>query len=177
MVTIIFEPHANTFDDQDQLVSGHYDSELSPMGMKQSHELGEKYKEQPPDVVFCSDLQRSYQTAEIAFLNKQISIIKDPRLRECDYGIYTRHSVGEVDPLKIQYIDQPFPEGESIGETIDRIKEFLNNLLTMYDEKRVMIVGHQVTYYGLEHWLKGVALEQVVSSTESMQQYQITEKL
>jgi broad specificity phosphatase PhoE len=40
--------------------------------------------------LFCSDLQRSYKSAEIAFSNKY-PIIKDSRLRECNYGDLTRN--------------------------------------------------------------------------------------
>lgn len=70
MITIIFESHATTFDNEAHLSSGHNDVALSPLGIKQAKELGERYKNVHFDVIFCSDLQRSYKTAEIAFGNK-----------------------------------------------------------------------------------------------------------
>ena len=85
MVTIIFEAHGTTFDNEKNLSSGHFDIELSPLGINQAKELGERYKNQNFDAIFCSDLQRSYKTAEIAFGN-EFPIVKDKRLRECDYG-------------------------------------------------------------------------------------------
>ena len=91
MVTIIFETHGTTYDNEARKASGHYDVELSPLGEQQSKELGGRYKDDHFDTIFCSDLQRSYKTAEIAFGNR-FPIIKDARLRECDYRHLTTHS-------------------------------------------------------------------------------------
>lgn len=163
MVTIIFESHGTTHDNEAHLASGHYDVELSSLGEQQSRELGERYKDDHFDAIFCSDLQRSYKSAEIAFGNKS-PIIKDARLRECDYGDLTRHPSDEVDPEKLKRIKEPFPNGESYEQTSERMKSFLQDLLRDYDGKRVMIIGHRATQYGLEHWIKGLPLEQVISA-------------
>ena len=112
MISIIFEAHATTLDNEAHLASGHGDPGLSPLGEKQARELGERYDNQDFDVIFCSDLQRSYKTAEIAF-GKKFPIIKDKRLRECDYGDLTSHLSDEVEPLKVEHISVPFPTGES----------------------------------------------------------------
>lgn len=164
MVTIIFESHGTTFDNEDHLSSGHYDIELSELGKKQAKELGDRYKDDHFDAIFCSDLQRSYETAEIAFGDK-FQIIKDSRLRECDYGDLTRHPSEEVEPIKIEHITQPFPNGESYDQTNQRMKKFLEDLIKNYDGKKVMIVGHRATQYGLEHWIKGKALKELLTTS------------
>ena len=84
MVTIIFEAHGTTLDNEAEKSSGWFDVELSPLGIKQSKELGERYKDENFDAIFCSDLQRSYKTAEIAFADRGFKIIKYKRLRECN---------------------------------------------------------------------------------------------
>ena len=161
MVTIIFEAHSTSYDNEAQKASGHYDVELSPLGEQQSKELGERYKDDHFDAIFCSDLQRSYKTAEIAFGSK-FPIIKDARLRECDYGNLTRRSSEEVESEKSERIKEPFPNGESYEQTSERMKGFLKDFLRDYNGKKVMIIGHRATQYGLEHWIKGLSLEQVV---------------
>lgn len=161
MVTIIFESHVTTFDNENHLASGHFDVGLSPLGIKQAKELGQRYKNDHFDVIFCSDLQRSFKTAEIAFGNK-FPIIQDKRLRECDYGDLTRHPSSEVDPLKVRYITEPFPNGESYDQALERIKDFLEDLKKNYDGRKVMIIGHRATQYGLEHWIKGIFLKDVI---------------
>lgn len=164
MVTIIFESHGTTFDNEDHLSSGHFDVELSDLGKRQAKELGELYKNDHFDAIFCSDLQRSYKTAEIAFGNK-FPIIKDPRLRECDYGNLTRHPSEEVEPQKIKRIKESFPNGESYEQTSERMKSFLEDLLKNYNGKKIMIIGHRATQYGLDHWIKGKSLEELVNMT------------
>jgi broad specificity phosphatase PhoE len=161
MVTIIFEAHGTTFDNESHQSSGHYDVALSPLGEQQSKEMGERYKDDYFDAIFCSDLQRSYKSAEIAFGNK-CPIIKDPRLRECDYGDLTRHPSAEVDAEKLNRITTPFPSGESYEQTSKRMKSFFEDLLKKNDGKRVMIIGHRATQYGLEHWIKNLPLKAVI---------------
>lgn len=161
MVTIIFESHGTTIDNEKHLASGWADVELSSLGIQQSKEMGERYKNDHFDAIFCSDLQRSYKSAEIAFGDK-FSIVKDARLRECNYGDRTQHPSEEVDPEKPKRISIPFPNGESYEQTSERMKIFLQDLLKNYDGKRVMIVGHRATQYGLEHWIKELPLEQVI---------------
>lgn len=165
MVTIVFEAHSTTLDNEVHLSSGHNDVELSPLGIQQAKELGERYKDQTFDVIFCSDLQRSYRTAEIAF-NGKFPIIKDARLRECDYGDLTKHPSDEVEPLKVEHINKPFPNGESYKDCMKRIKEFLDDLKQKYldRDKNVLIIGHRATQYGLEYWINGVDLKTLVTT-------------
>jgi broad specificity phosphatase PhoE len=164
MVTVIFEAHGTTFDNEAEIASGWNDVRLSPLGERQAEELGERYKDERLDVVFCSDLPRSYQTAEIAFAGRDVKIVKDARLRECNYGEMTEKSSKVVGAEKGNRISTPFPDGESYEQTSMRMKEFLRDLLKDYDGKRVMIVGHRATHYGLEHWIKQVPLKEVVTA-------------
>ncbi len=161
MITIIFESHGTTLDNEAHLASGHFDVALSELGIKQSKEMGERYKGDYFDAIFCSDLQRSYKSAEIAFGNK-FPIIKDSRLSECDYGDMTQTPSDKVDPEKPKRIYEPFPNGESYEQASARMKSFLEDLLRDYDGKKVMIVGHRATQYALEYWIKGLPLEEVI---------------
>lgn len=163
MIKIIFEAHGTTFDNEDHRSSGHYDVELSKLGQKQAKELGKRYKNDHFDAIFCSDLQRSYKTAEIAFGDKY-PIIKDERLRECDYGDLTRQNSEFVELEKINRIKQPFPNGESYEQTNQRMKEFLEELKEKYDGKKVMIIGHRATQYGIESYINGVSLEKLLTT-------------
>lgn len=160
---IIFEAHGTTYDNESHISSGHNDVALSPLGIKQSRELGERYKDVHFDAIFCSDLQRSYRSAEIAFCKKFL-IIQDNRLRECDYGDFTQKPSREVDIQKPKRIRESFPKGESYEQTSERMRKFLTDLSKNYDGKRVMIIGHRATQYGLEHWINNISLERVISA-------------
>ena len=163
MVTIFFEAHSTSLDNENHLSSGQTDVELSELGIKQAKELGERYKNENFDAIFVSDLQRSYKTAEIAFGNR-FPIIKDARLRECDYGDLTKHPSDKVGPMKVYHIIKPFPNGESYEQTLERMKSFLDDLKKKYEGKRVMIIGHRATQYGLEYWINGKSLEVLVTT-------------
>ena len=163
MINIIFETHSTSFDNEEGLSSGYNDVELSPLGIKQAKQLGERYKGEEIDAIFCSDLQRSYKTAEIAFGNKY-QIIKDIKLRECDYGDLTKHPSEEVEKEKPQRISTPFPNGESYEQTSKRMKKFLDELKKKYEGKKILIIGHRATQYGLEHFIKGADLKTLVKT-------------
>ena len=163
MVEIIFEAHGTTFDNEAHLSSGHNDVALSPLGIKQSQEMGERYKDDNFDAIFCSDLQRAYKSAEIGF-GTRWPIIKDARLRECDYGDFTQRPSAEVDVQKPLRITEPFPHGESYIQTTVRMANFLADLKKNYQGKRVMIIGHRATQYGLDNLIKGISLEQLTTS-------------
>ena len=164
MITIIFETHATSVDNEAHLSSGHFDVALSPLGERQARELGERYKDEYFDATFCSDLQRSYKTAEIAFGNR-FPIIKDKRLRECDYGDLTQHPSKKVELLKVEHVTKPFPNGESYEDCLKKMKEFLDELKKKYEGKKVMIIGHRATKYGLEYWINGKSLKELVTTS------------
>jgi alpha-ribazole phosphatase/probable phosphoglycerate mutase len=167
MLTIIFEAHGTTFDNEAHLASGHNDVALSPLGESQARELGARYNNDHFEAIFCSDLQRSYKTAEIAFaglLGVGPLTIKDARFRECDYGDMTQYATQVIDAEKPKRITTPFPNGESYTETNARMKEFLDEIAKNYDGKRVMIIGHRATQYALDFYIKNIPLEQSVST-------------
>lgn len=163
MIKIIFETHATTFDNEAGIASGWSDVQLSPLGIDQANELGQRYRGKKLDAIFVSDLIRSYHTAEIAFYGKHIPIIQDKRLRECDYGDFEGKSSQIVNKEKVNHIEKPFPNGESYEQTTERMKSFLDSLKEFYDGKTVMIIGHRATQYGLESIILNKPLEELVS--------------
>ena len=168
MIKIIFEAHSTTTDNEARLASGHNDIELSELGLHQSKQLGERYTGEKIDAIFCSDMQRAYKTAEIAF-GTTIPIIKDARLRECDYGDLTQSPKDLVDAEKPNRIITPFPNGESYEQTCARVRDFLEDLQQGYDGKTIMIIGHRATQYGLENGINRIPIKETVTARWSWQ--------
>ena len=162
-ITLIFEAHGTTFDNEAHLSSGWNDVALSPLGIQQSKEMGERYQDDYFDAIFCSDLQRAYMSADIAFGDK-FPIIKDARLRECNYGDFTQSPSAVVDDQKPLRINEHFPNGESYIQTTARMKSFLDDVKKNYEGKRIMVIGHRATQYGIEHVINGVPLEKLVAT-------------
>ncbi len=164
VVKITFEAHSTTYDNETKKSSGWYDVELSPLGLEQSKELGVRRRSMGYDAVFCSDLQRSYKSAQIAFEGLNVPIIKDKRLRECDYGDLTQAPSVEVEGQKLSRISTPFPNGESYQDTTQRMAYFINDLKQNYDGKKVLIIGHRATQYGLDNIISKIPLETLVAA-------------
>lgn len=171
MVKIIFEAHSTTTDNEKHISTGHYDVELSELGLRQSKELGNRYENMTLNTVYCSDLQRAYKTAEIAFEGRDdIKIVKDRRLRECDYGDYTQASSDKVSSEKEKRICEPFPNGESYEDCAKRMKSFLDEIVAKHHKDDViMVIGHRATQYGLNHWIFGHSLHKCVTDKWSWQ--------
>lgn len=162
LVTIIFEAHGTTVDNEAHRASGWNDVALSSLGEKQSREMGERYRHETFDAVFCSDLQRSIRSAKIAFADRDFNIRTDPRLRECNYGTMSGQPSSAVDPEKPRHIDKPFPKGESYTQTTARMKIFLDDLQRDFAGKKVMIIGHRATQYALENLILKRPLAEVI---------------
>jgi broad specificity phosphatase PhoE len=164
MITIIFITHATSIDNERQRASGQCDVPLSEKGEQQAREVGKRYELEVLDAVFCSDLQRSSLTAHLAFANRTLPIVQDPRLREYDYGDFTQRPMAEVKAEEVNRLVEPFPHGESCQMAAQRIKSFLQDLLEQYEGKKVLVIGHRATQHGLEYWIRGKPLEESIST-------------
>ncbi|MEY2664466.1 MAG: hypothetical protein RIT04_274 [Candidatus Parcubacteria bacterium] len=176
MIKITFEAHGTTFDNEAGLFSGQHDVGLSPLGEKQSAEMGVRYANRQFDAIFCSDLKRSYNSANIAFAERirsgDITVIRDKRLNEIDCGPdWTGKPVKEFEIEKAHHLTEQFSKGESYSQTTARMKSFLKELLAEYDEQgthtnncpKVMIIGHRATQYALDHLINKEPLENAVT--------------
>jgi len=161
---LIFETHATSLDNEVGLASGWFDVALSATGEEQARTLGARRRDDQLAVVFCSDLSRSFRTAEIAFGDRSLPIIRDARLRECDYGDLTRQPTSEIEQRRLLHLVDPFPNGESYQQVADRVSGWLSEALQNRDAGTVLIIGHRATYYALEHLLNRVTLHQAVTS-------------
>ncbi len=163
MIEIVFESHATTPDNEKKRASGHYDVGLSEAGLEQARQLGKRREKEEFAAVFTSDLQRAYKTAKIAFGDK-FPVFQDSRLRECDYGDFEHRPSPQIEAERPNRIRQPFPHGESYQQRAEYMKSFLEEILENYDGKRVLIIGHRATQYGLERWTSGRPLQEIVST-------------
>lgn len=158
MISITFEAHATSLDNEAGRASGHRDCPLSPLGREQAHELGGRYQGLSLGHVYCSDLRRSWETAEIAFKGRPVTIHRDMRLRECDYGKLSGVEASFVTAHAPKHLRVPFPSGESYADAMQRVRDALAEMSLLVGVSDLLIIGHRATQYGLEHWIKGVSV-------------------
>ena len=163
-VRIVYETHSTTLDNEAGIATGWLPGELSEQGRRQAAELGERRRDDGIAAVFCSDLARAVETAEIAFAGRELPIHLDPRLRECDYGALNGMPVARLDGERTAHVDEPWPEGESYLEVVERTRRFLDELARGRDGERVCLIAHAANRWALQHLLEGEPLEPLVAA-------------
>lgn len=158
-IQIIYFVHGTTTDNLQKLSTGWLDGELSQKGIEQSIELKQQINLEEIDCVFCSDLKRAIDSAELTFKGEK-EIIVDSRLRECNYGEYN----GKVSKL-VNYethIETAFPNGESLKDVEKRIRDFIHFLKENYDGKTIAIVAHKAPQFAFQVLLENITWEQAI---------------
>ena len=161
-ILITYFVHGTTTDSEQGLATGWSPGELSAAGRKQAEELGVLVSYKQFDAVFCSDLKRAVDSAVLCFGNKY-KIIQDKRLRECDYGDFTGKPADEFKNNPADYIERPFPKGESYKDVEKRIADFLDFLKKKYCGKHIAIVAHQGPQLALDVLVKGKTWKQAIN--------------
>lgn len=167
---IYFATHGTTTDNEAKISSGWKDIELSDLGIRQSKEMGERFKDIKIDLICCSDLKRAVDSVKIAFGDKY-PIIADKRLRELNYGDFNGKPSEVVEPMKVKHIKEPYPNGESYEQAMVRVQDFYKELKEKYPDKTVLVIGHRATQYGLDTLVDGKTIEECLSAPFKWQPY------
>jgi broad specificity phosphatase PhoE len=162
-VSIIYETHSLSTDNELGIATGWNDGQLSEQGRADAKELGERRVHDGIDAVFASDLGRAVETVKIAFVDSRIPIYLDSRLRECNYGDWNGAPVTRIHSSRSEYIVQPYPNGHSYSDVVRGMATFLNDLAN-WSGHRVLIVAHAATRWALDHLINGVPLENLVDA-------------
>jgi broad specificity phosphatase PhoE len=158
-IELVYETHSASVDNERGIASGWSDCLLSDLGRDQAKELGRRRRDDAIAAVFASDLRRAHATATIAFGDTGIPLFLDWRLRECDYGSLNGSPAADLKRRLTEYIDTPYPDGESWRQAVARVRRFLDDLPARWDGKRVVVIGHMATRWAFEHLLNDVPLE------------------
>lgn len=152
--TIIYYVHGTTYDNASKKCSGWKQVNLNELGKEQAINLGKNttYKF---DVLFTSDLNRAIDTAKLAF--PEFEAISDKRLRECNYGDYDGKDKSFV--VYEEHIDKAFPNGESLKDVENRIRDFLRYILDNYKGKTIGIIAHRAPQLAIEVITKHISWE------------------
>jgi broad specificity phosphatase PhoE len=76
----------------------------------------------------------------------------------------------QLEAEKAKHIREPFPNGESYQDVVERMRDFLDELAERWDGKRVLLIGHSATRFALDYLLNGIALEELISAPFNWQQ-------
>jgi broad specificity phosphatase PhoE len=162
--TLVYETHSTTTDNEAGIATGWLEGRLSDRGLQQAKALGERRRDDGIAAVYTSDLGRAVETTQIAFSGSGIPVLEDRRLRECDYGELNGRPVSEIDVVRLDHVDEPFPGGESYRDVVERTRSFLADLPEELDGGRIVLIAHSANRWALEHLLEGKDLRELVSA-------------
>lgn len=163
-MNITYFVHSITEDNEKGLATGWMQGNLSAEGVKRARALQEDLQSREFDAVFCSDLKRAMDSTELYFQEK-FPVFIDWRLRECNYGSLDGKPAKDFKKNREQeYIDAPFPDGESYKNVEARIASFLNDLQSSFDFKHVAIVSHQAPQLALDVLVKKQTWQEAIAN-------------
>jgi probable phosphoglycerate mutase len=148
MTTIYLARHGQTDWNAQRRWQGHADPPLNQAGRRESLALGASLAGRGISRVYCSDLERARETAEIVGRALWVELELDERLREVDVGEWSGLTLAEVEEL--------YPEGFArrraggtgwtTGEPFElmaaRVVEALADIATRHAGAAVLAVSH-----------------------------------
>jgi probable phosphoglycerate mutase len=150
MTRFVFIRHGETDWNRQQRFQGQIDVPLNGMGLEQARRLGARLADQPADVLVCSDLTRTQQTAaplaEAWGLQPQLL----PAVREQNFGVLEGLDVPTIraqhpdlwSQWLVHHADFALPGGESIRQFHARVLAAVQALAQAHGDRTVAVVTH-----------------------------------
>lgn len=136
--------HGQTNWNLEKKVMGRCDEPLNDNGKSQALETKNKLLDVGIDLIICSPLLRTKQTAEIINGNRNIPVIYDDRIIERDFGEFEGMQVDNFDfhGYWNYYKNEQYQKAENIQVFFKRVYSFLEDVVKNYSDKNVLIVAH-----------------------------------
>lgn len=152
--------HGQTDWNLQNLLQGSTDIELNEKGVKQAIETSQKLSDIHFDAIYCSPLKRAFDTANTINSNRNLTIIKDNRLIEREFGDYEGLPGKNIDLKKYwNYIDNIQDSNiEPIQTFFKRIENFLRDIINKFgnSNKNILVVTHNGVNLAIDSLLNGI---------------------
>ncbi len=168
--------HGETTTNLDKIATGQMDVSLTGKGKEQAAECRAVIhaKGLKPDVILCSGLNRTKETADIINQDLNCPLHQHGELNEQSYGDWEGQSWDVILPEIEKQGENP-PNGETQEEFIERINKAFEKLLSQY-EGTILFVTHAGVFkslsvkYGhdLEKIENGVLYELIFSTKKGL---------
>lgn len=132
---------------KDERLRGWIDVPLDEQGLREAYETARLAIGYRVDAIYCSDLRRARQTAEVLRKQTKAPVIATKELRPWDLGAFAGQRVREIIPFLNLLNNRPAlgaPGGESFHQFYDRYSSRLKALLELTDRSSncIMAVTH-----------------------------------
>ena len=153
MTQIYLIRHTQAEGNRYRMMQGHWDGDVTPLGMKEVDALASRFQDIPIDAVYSSDLTRAVLTAEGITRNKGLPILQDVRLREMDLGPWESQFFGNITyqfPEEADvFLHDPgnwkIDGAETAYDVMNRAYLALLEIAERHDGQSIAVVSHGVT--------------------------------
>ena len=143
--------HTRTVWNQEKRIQGQKDSPITSEGRKQATVCGKILNSLSWHRILSSDTGRALETANIINKYLQVSILKDSRLREQDWGLWTGKTLGSITQKSSQGLAVQAgigwrfcpPEGEDRLAVWQRSQQALKETAKKRPGAKILVVTHE----------------------------------
>ncbi len=157
---ITYFVHCTTTDNETGRATGWNPGVLAPIAAEQAAQLLNQVKDPSFDIVITSDLSRAVESAKLMF-GERFHQLADARLREANYGDWNGGPHHFKASLQ-DFIEQPFPNGESYHDVELRMRDFLQELRKQ-PHHHIAIVAHEAPQLALDVILNGKSWQEAIN--------------
>jgi alpha-ribazole phosphatase len=148
--TVYLVRHGSVVGAETRRFIGHLDVPLSPLGVAQVDALSRRLTGVAFTAIYCSDLQRTRQSAEILAAPHDLTPVRDPALREFAMGEWDGLTAEQIRARDARAFDAwmadvgrfQFPGGESLPDLIARAVPSFEALVARHAGGTVAVVAH-----------------------------------
>ena len=142
--------HGQTAWNAEQRMQGQLDVPLDATGLWQAERVASALQGEPLAAIYCSDLQRTHQTAAPLAAAQGLALLSEPGLRERHFGEFQGHSYAEIEqrwPLQVQRWRQRDPDwgplgGETLSAFYDRSVQTVLRVVAAHAGRNIALVAH-----------------------------------
>lgn len=150
MTTIYLVRHAEAEGNISRRFHAHHNSLITHRGLQQIADLERRFEPIHIDAVYSSDLYRAQRTAAAAFVQKNLPLHIEPRLREVGGGVWEDVPFGDLkqrDPEMFNCMDSdPWMWNVKGSETIEtvcaRMTEAIREIAQRHNGQSVAVFSH-----------------------------------
>jgi len=131
---------------------------ITPEGKENVIREAQKYKNF--DLIFSSPFRRTQETASLFAETSNCNVILDDRLVDVDLGDLDLQSYEISNAFTKEHTDNDYvyPNGESFSQVLERVLNFLKDIDSKYQKKKILIVSHGFPCEALLDWARGIPL-------------------
>ncbi|MDD6490334.1 MAG: histidine phosphatase family protein [Clostridia bacterium] len=167
MTKVILVRHCQAEGNLKRFFQGRIDTDITETGRKQIGEVMELLSAEPIDEIYCTSLTRARKTAEGINLYHELPIHTDDSFLEIDAGDWEGKLLTDI---AVEFPEQyenwcsnqkdfSAPNGESMAQVYERVKNGLLNIVKQNPNKIVCIVSHGCAIKNMMCFAHGWTLE------------------